>query len=193
MSAIVMNMTGVSLIGWFHTLAATLSILVGGAVILGAKGTARHRFLGRTYFAAMIAANASSFAVYHFDVARFVPFTAGPGIFGLFHWESVFTLAVLLVAFYAASRQRRAVWAYVHPIAMLTTYYMLIGGLVNELFVRVPAIRNLAMAELHGAGNPVRAPIAGMTQGAVMMIFLAMLVYFVAKVALTRRRTAIAL
>lgn len=191
MSPFLMNMTGVSIIGWLHTLAATFAILVGGALILGAKGTARHKFLGRTYFYTMIAANALSLGVYHFDIARFVPFTAGPGVFGLFHWESVFTLTFLLLGFTAASRQRRAFWAYAHPVAMLVTYYMLIGGLVNELFVRVAVIRNLALA--NHAGNPVRTPLAGEVQGAVMMIFLTLLVYFIAKVALSRRRTAIAL
>ncbi len=183
-----MNMDGVSIIGWLHSLAATLSILAGGAVLFGTKGTQRHRFLGKTYFVAMIATNVSSFGVYHFDVASFVPFRAGPGVFGLFHWEAVFTLAFLLLGFYAASRQRRALFAYLHPVSMLITYYMLIGGLVNELFVRVPALRTLSLAG--HTGNPVRTPIAGMTQGAVMMIFLAMLAWFIAKVALYRRRTA---
>lgn len=181
-----MNMTGVSIIGWLHTLAATLAILVGGVVLAGPKGTPRHRFFGRAYFYTMIAANVSSFGVYHFDIARFVPFTAGAGIFGLFHWESVFTLAFLLLAFYAASRQRRALWAYAHPVSMLVTYYMLIGGLVNELFVRVAFIREFAMRQLHGEGNPVRAPIAGMVQGAVMLAFLVLLAVFVVQVA--RRR-----
>jgi uncharacterized membrane protein len=180
-----MNMTGVSIIGWLHTLAATLAILVGAAVLFGTKGTARHRFFGRTYFYSMIAANLLSFGVYHFDIARFVPFSAGPGVFGLFHWESVFTLAFLLLGFHAASRQRRAVWAYAHPISMLITYYMLIGGLVNEVFVRVPFVRDLALAG-HG-GNPARTPLAGAAQGAAMLAFLAMLVYFIVKVALYRR------
>ena len=181
-----MIMTGVSLIGWFHSLAATLSILVGGVVLFGTKGTARHRFFGKSYFVAMIAANISSFGVYHFDIARFVPFQGGPGVFGLFHWESVFTLFFLVLGFAAASRQRRALFAYLHPVSMLITYYMLIGGLVNEVFVRVPFLRALALSG--HTGNPVRTPLAGMVQGSVMMIFLVMLVWFIAKVALYRRR-----
>jgi hypothetical protein len=146
--------------------------------------------LGRTYVYSMVATNALSMGVYHFDIARFAPFTAGPGIFGLFHWEAVFTLFFLGVGFHSASRQRRAFWAYLHPVSMLVTYYMLIGGLVNELFVRVPFIRALATAG--HPGNPVRTPIAGMMQGLVMMIFLAMLVWFAVKVALGRRGPAIA-
>jgi uncharacterized membrane protein len=182
-----MNMTGVSMVGWLHTLACTAAIAVGAYVLTGAKGTALHRRAGRWYVYTMLVANISSFGVYHFDIARFVPFTGGPGTFGLFHWESVFTLAFLLLAWFAASRQRRAVWAYLHPVSMLVTYYMLIGGLVNELFVRVAFLRALAIAQLHGADNPVRAPIAGEVQGAVMLVFVVLMFYFVAKVALHRR------
>jgi uncharacterized membrane protein len=182
-----MNMTGVSLVGWLHTLVSTAAILIGGWMLIGPKGTALHRRMGRLYVYTMLAANLSAFGVYHFDIVHFVPFQGGPGIFGLFHWEAVFTLAFLLLGWFAAMRQSRAPWAYVHPLAMLVTYYMLIGGLVNELFVRVGFIRDTAMAQLHGAGNPVRAPIAGEVQGAVTIVFLILVVYFPIKVALYRR------
>ena len=176
-----MNMDGVSIIGWLHSIVATLSILVGAVVLFGTKGTPRHRFLGKTYFVAMIAANVSSLGIYHFDIASFAPFRAGPGVFGLFHWESIFTLAFLLLGFYAASRQRRALFAYLHPVSMLITYYMLTGGLVNELFVRVPFIRALGRQA------------ATLAQTGAMMVFVALLVWSAVKVALYRRRTAIAL
>jgi uncharacterized membrane protein len=182
-----MNMIGVSMLGWLHTLACTVAIGIGAYVLAGPKGTALHRRTGRWYVYTMLVATISSFGVYHFDISRFVPFTAGAGTFGLFHWETVFTLFFLLLAWFAASRQRRAVWAYAHPVSMLVTYYMLIGGLVNELFVRVAFLRNFARAQLHGAGNPVRAPIAGEVQGVVMLVFVAMLIYFVTRVALYRR------
>ena len=182
-----MNMTGVSIFGWLHTLGATLAILIGARVIFGAKGTPRHRTFGRVYVYTMLATNILSFGVYHFDIAGFVPLRAGAGIFGLFHWESVFTLAFLLLGWFAATRQRRAVFAYLHPVSMLITYYMLIGGLVNELFVRVAFIRDVAMAHAHGARNPAQTPLAGTVQGTVMLIFIAMLVYFIVRVALNRR------
>jgi uncharacterized membrane protein len=182
-----MNMTGVSIIGWFHTLACTAAIVIGALVIFRRKGTPAHRLLGRRYVYVMLAANASAFGVYHFDIRRFVPFDAGMNRFGLFHWEAVFALFLLLLGWYAALHQRRATWAYLHPVSMLTTYYMLIGGLVNEIFVRVPFIRAIATAELHGQGNPGRAPIAGAVQGAVMLTFVAILVWFVARVAIHRR------
>lgn len=183
-----MNMTGVSIVGWVHTLAATAAIAIGAFLLFGGKGTPFHRLAGRWYVYVMIAANALSFGVYHFDIVHFMPFDAGPGRFGLFHWESVFTLFFLLLGWYAALHQRRAVWAYLHPVSMLITYYMLIGGLVNELFVRVPFIRAIATAQLHGQGNPARSPIAGEVQGAVLLAFFALLIVFTAQVALRRRK-----
>lgn len=183
-----MNMTGVSIFGWLHTLGATLAILIGALVIFGVKGTQRHRYFGRVYVYTMLATNILSFGVYHFDIASFVPLRAGAGVFGLFHWESVFTLFFLLLGWFAATRQHRAVFAYLHPVSMLVTYYMLIGGLVNELLVRVAFIRDFAMANAHGARNPAQTPLAGMIQGTVMLIFIAMLAYFIVKVALYRRR-----
>jgi uncharacterized membrane protein len=180
-------MTGVSIVGWLHSIVSTLAILIGGWMLLAPKGTPLHRRMGRLYVYTMLAVNLSAFGVYHFDIARFAPFKAGPGIFGLFHWEAVFTLFFLLLGWYAATHQRRAVWAFVHPVAMLVTYYMLIGGLVNELFVRVAFIRDYAQSQIHGAGNPTRAPVAGEVQGAVLIVFLILVVYFPIKVALHRR------
>lgn len=182
-----MNMTGVSLIGWVHTLAATAAIVIGVYLLFGRKGTPFHRLTGRWYIYTMIVANVLSFGVYHFDIVHFVPFDAGPNRFGLFHWESVFTLFFLLLGWYAALHQRRAIWAYLHPVSMLITYYMLMGGLVNELVVRVPFIRAIATAQLHGAGNPARSPLAGAMQGAVLLAFFVLLIVFITQVALHRR------
>lgn len=182
-----MNMAGVSIIGSVHTLAATVAIAIGAYLLFGRKGTPLHRYAGRWYAYTMVVANVLSFGVYHFDIVGFVPFNAGPGRFGLFHWDSVFTLFFLLLGWYAAQHQRRAIWAYLHPVSMLITFYMLIGGLVNELFVRVPFIRAIATAQLHGAGNPTRAPIAGEVQGAVLLAFFALLAVFTTQVALRRR------
>ena len=49
-----MNMTGVSIPGWIHTIACTVALMAGAYVILGAKGTPLHRQVGRIFSAAMI-------------------------------------------------------------------------------------------------------------------------------------------
>jgi uncharacterized membrane protein len=185
-----MLVSNISVIGWLHSAACTLALLVGAMNIMLTKGTPRHRRAGRLYVYAMLVANLSAFGVYHFDIAHFRPFTAGANTFGIFHWEAVFTLLVLGLGVYAAPRQNRAIWAYTHPIAMLLTYYMLIGGLINELFVRVLPLRAFAMAHAPHATNLVGSPVVGMTQAAAMMLFLAMILYFVIKTMLHRRSIA---
>jgi len=187
-----MQMTGVSLLGWVHSAACMLALLLGGALLLGPKGTARHKRLGRLYFYTMLAVNLSVFGIYHFDVVIARPPRVGPGLFGIFHWEATVTLLVLLLGFYAASRQRRAIWAYVHPFSMLFTYYMLVGGLINELFVRVHVLRAIAATQLHSGQNVAQTPVVGLSQFAAMIFFIVLLVYYMAKVALYRRRARLA-
>ncbi len=187
-----MLIANISLIGWLHTIACIVALAAGAWNIVMPKGTPIHRRIGLAYVFAMLVANISILAVYRFDVAKFRPFTAGPNTFGLFHWEAVTTLIALLLAIYAAPRQRRAVWAYTHPIAMLVTYYMLIGGLINELFVRVAPLRALVRAQMHGPAGFFATRAVGLTQFAAMIVFFVLLVYFIAKVAVARhgRRAA---
>lgn len=183
-----MLVSNMSIIGWLHSLACTLALVVGASNILLAKGTPRHRRAGRIYFYAMLAANLSAFGVYHFDIAHFRPLSAGANTFGIFHWEAVATLVLLGLGVYAAPRQSRALWAYTHPIAMMLTYYMLIGGLINELFSRVMALRGLAMAHApRGTVTVASSPIVGMIHATTMLLFLAMILYFVIKTMLYRR------
>ena len=85
------------------------------------------------------------------------------------------------------SRQRRALWAYVHPLAMLTTYYMLIGGLINEAFVRIDALRAIVRAHAHGPNAFFATPAVGLAQSGAMLLFIVLALYFVVKVALYRR------
>ncbi len=182
-----MDMHGVSFFGWLHTLTCTGAILIGAFIFFNRKGTPLHRACGRWYVALMIVANLSSFGVYHFDIKGFRPFVSGPDIFGMFHWEALFTLLVLLLAWLAATRQRYAIWAYLHPVLMLTTYYMLMGGLVNEVIVRVTAIRQAVQASAPHALNPTLTPVASVTQGIVLFIFIVLVIKFCGDVTRYRR------
>jgi uncharacterized membrane protein len=182
-----MLVSNMSIIGWLHSIACTLALVIGASNIALAKGTPLHRRAGRLYVYTMLFANLSAFGVYHFDIAHFRPFTAGANTFGVFHWEAVATLVLLGLGVYAAPRQNRAVWAYTHPIAMLLTYYMLIGGLINELFVRIAALHALAMAHAPHAINIAATPIVGMTQFAAMVLFAVLILAFVIKTAVHRR------
>jgi uncharacterized membrane protein len=181
-----MMLGNISFAGWVHSTACIAALLLGTWNLLMPKGTATHRFVGRCYFFAMVVVNLSVFAIFHFDIVRFQPFVGGPNNFGIFHWEAVVTLFFLLLGVYAAPRQSRRLWAYVHPLSMLFTYYMLIGGLINELFVRVAPLRALALAQSHGRGVG-GSPVVGLSQFAAMLIFVAALIYFTIRIALHRR------
>lgn len=182
-----MRIEHISLIGWLHSVACVAALFLGAWNLLMPKGTATHRLVGRWYVGTMLVVNLSVFGIFHFDVMPSQPPVVGPNVFGIFHWEAVATLLLLGLGVYAARRQRRAVWAYVHPVSMILTYYMLIGGLINEAFVRVTALRDFAMAHAPQAVNVARTPIVGMVQGLAMLLFIVLIFYFMVKVALYRR------
>ena len=182
-----MLIENISAIGWLHSIACVIALAAGAWNLVMPKGTAIHRLVGRAYFYTMVVVNLSVFAIYRFDIAHFRPFVAGPNTFGLFHREAVATLLVLLLGVYAAPRQQRAFWAYVHPLSMLTTYYMLIGGLINEAFVRITALRAVVRAQAHGPSDFFSTHAVGMAQGSAMLLFIVLFLYFIVKVALYRR------
>ena len=177
-----MNMEGVSLIGWVHAIACTVALLAGGWNILAAKGTGRHRFRGRLYVWSMIVAGVPAFFIYRFDLDMTHGFKPGPGVFGVFHWLAVATLFFTLSGYYASSRHNKAYWAYSHPVAMVLSYYLLLGGLVNELFARVFVLRRLG-----GFGSPA----VGLTQFAVQIATVVLLVLFALKVRRHRRTSRV--
>src|SRR5215467_12291116 len=131
-----MNMAGISGIGWLHTFASLLALVLGAFVLMRRKGTSLHKLVGKIYAGALLVAGFTALAIYHFDI-QFVPFKAGPGVFGLFHYETVATLALLFFALFTARHQRHAFSAYAHPISMLMVYYSVVAALLNELVVRV--------------------------------------------------------
>jgi len=186
-----MHVHDITLIGWFHSIGCLIALVAGAWNLAAAKGTPRHRLIGRVYIWSMIALNLSSLALYRFDIARFAPFRAGPNVFGFFHWLAIATLILVLIGCYASSRQARGAWAYIHPSAMVLSYYMLIGGGINEVFARLDPLRALARASAGAAANAANAPIIGLVQSAAMAATLLLIIYFIVKTALARRRAKI--
>ncbi len=183
-----MHVHDITLIGWLHSIGCLIALAAGAWNLATAKGTPRHRLIGRVYIWSMIALNLSSMGLYRFDIAHFAPFRAGPNVFGFFHWLAIATLVLVLIGYYASSRQERRPWAYIHPGAMALSYYMLIGGGINEVFARLDPLRALARASAGAAGNAANAPVIGLVQTAAMAGTLLLILYFTIKVALYRRR-----
>lgn len=141
-------------IGWLHTLACCYALYAGALALWRHKGGAAHRIIGTRYLYAMTLANLTALGVYRL------------GGFTVFHVMATATLASLAIAF--ASARWRAPgrhWLRIHLTAIVFSYYMLVGGLVNELFVRVPALQG-------------ERALSGIVQSLAMVAFLMLLAYF---------------
>lgn len=174
--------------GWVHAIACLVALAAGAWNLALPKGTPTHRAVGRIYVIAMLVLNASAFFIYRFDIANFSPFRAGPHVFGLFHWFAVAALVFIAVGWYAARRQDRAFWAYTHPTMMILSYYDLVGGGINEAFTRIDLLRAIFVESAKSVGPHRQPPVIGTAQALWMAFVVTLLVYFVARVALWRRR-----
>ena len=184
-----MLLTGISLLGWVHTIACIIAIITGAYILWARKGTRRHRTWGWWYVGSMVVLNISIMTIYRFDIRPGKPPQVGPYIFGIFHGMALVTFAAVALAVFAARRQKASMaWAHAHAQAMLFSYYLLIGGLINEMLVRITALRNFALALSPHAGNPANTLLAREAQTADMVIWLVLALWFAIKV--TRERAA---
>lgn len=149
-----MNLS-MSVIGFFHTLACVLALGVGGYMIVARKGTPRHRLLGDVYTGAILFASVSSLTIYTRHA------------FTMAHWFGVIAI-VLSASGFALGRWhgKGRAWKYGHIVCMLGSYYVLIGGGVNEVFLRVNALRPIF---LH------RPQVVSVTHLLVMLFFVALI------------------
>lgn len=146
-----------TLISWSHILAASLSLLFGTIVIFGKKGGRKHRKLGLYFFYAMLINNLTALFILNAFGKWFFP-----------HYLAVACLIFIIPGIYAAKRKHKY-WLQVHIISMVVSYYLLIGGAINETFLHVPTLRPYIVNN---------APIVGMTHGITQIIFVGVLTYF---------------
>jgi uncharacterized membrane protein len=156
-------MLTISMVGWIHTLTCVFAMIAGGVALFATKGSVNHKKWGRWYFYVMVITNLSALLIYT------------DGQFNIFHWMAIGTLAVLLLGWYAAPRQRTATWANTHLMCMLWSYYMLYVGLINESFLRVPVLRQYS--PFFGSDGMI----FGMLQMLVMLVFIVLWVKFLIK------------
>jgi uncharacterized membrane protein len=152
-----MNLS-MSVVGAFHTLACVIALALGAYMIVARKGTPRHRRLGDWYVGAIMFASVSSLTIYTRHA-----FTAA-------HWFAVMAI-VTAGAGFALGRWhgKGAAWKYGHIGGMILSYYVLIGGGVNEVFLRVSTLRPIFFKQ---------PQVVGETHGLVMLAFLVMIVGF---------------
>jgi uncharacterized membrane protein len=150
-----MRLNDVSFIGWIHTLACLVAMISGAMELLARKGTPAHVARGNTYFLSMVIANVTAMVIFH-DMEIFVRPGEPPAFhkgFGAVHWLAAITLAFVLIGRLSAPLRARALFAYAHPVFMILSYWILMGGAVNELFLRVDWAKHAALALSPGARN----------------------------------------
>jgi uncharacterized membrane protein len=156
-------------VGWVHLGASLLALAAGTLVLLRPKGTPVHKRRGRIYLLALLVTSVTALAIYR------------RGIFFFPHWLAIAALIVTTAGVLAAHFKRpRRIWLHVHLTCLLTSVYLLVGGGVNEVFLRVDALHRLAPT--------LNSPTVGLTHLALQIFFLALIGYFNASL-LRRSRT----
>jgi uncharacterized membrane protein len=187
-----MRLDDISLLGALHTFLCVLAMGSGTRQLLARKGTPAHAWSGNVYFLAMVAANLTILFVFHGQDLIFPPGqrpAVGYG-FGFFHWLAVFALALVLLGRFAASRQRQAFFAYAHPVCMILSYWLLMGGAVNEIFVRVDWVHRVALSVSPNAKTAAGFTLLYVAYAALDTCILAALVIAVLHVRRFRRQPA---
>jgi uncharacterized membrane protein len=149
-----------SLLGWIHTVGCLCALTTGAIILAGPKGTSRHRLFGHLYLISMLATNLTAFGIYR------------QGVFYRPHWFAVAALMTVTIGFLCVRfRRPRAYWLNAHLTCMVASYYILIGGGVNEVFLRVSVLHAMAP-------NVNSSPLVGLTHLIVMAVFVMLAGYF---------------
>jgi len=162
-----MNLS-MSVVGVFHTLACVIALAVGAYLMVMRKGTPRHRQLGDIYVGVLLFASVSSLTIYTRHA------------FTMAHWFGVIAI-VLAAAGFALGRWhgKGQAWKYGHIFCMVASYYVLVGGGVNEVFLRVNSLRPVFL---------YRYPVVAQVHGMVELAFVLLIVGFMAATAISHRR-----
>lgn len=149
-----------SLLGWLHTSLSVGALVAGAIVLLDRKGTSRHRSIGKIYVLLLSLVSVTALGIYR------------QGPFWFPHWFAVAALVTVAVGFLCAHFKRPdRIWLPGHLTSMVVSYWLLIGGGVNEAFLRVAVLRALAP-------SVQTSPVVGMTHLAAMVIFALLAIYF---------------
>jgi uncharacterized membrane protein len=163
-----------SALGWLHTLACVIALAGGLFNIVTPKGTRLHRRVGDAFTITLVIVCVSALGIYKQHRFWFP------------HWDALATMA-LLAAGWSSARYKwpKRGWIYLHLTAMLLSYYMLIGGGVNEVFLRVDVLH------LTVGTNFFANKLIAETQGLVMLTFVILIPGFViATLVASKRRRA---
>jgi uncharacterized membrane protein len=143
-------------LGWVHAIACLVALATGAAGFGTRKGSPAHILNGRLYLGSMVVLNVSALGIYRLDIFFFP------------HMLAVLTLVIIAVGWASARfHWPRTGWKHLHLSSMIASYYLLLGGGVNEAFLRVHALREIL--------NDQGPPLLGQTHAALMLLFLILL------------------
>lgn len=149
------------LLSWTHIVTAVLSLIFGTVVLFGRKGNGRHKKIGKYYFYSMLISNVTALFIYNATGSWFFP-----------HSFAIATLITLVPGFLVTRIKRYRHWQRVHIISFVLSYYMLIGGAINEAFLHIGPLRPYL-----SNGSAV----VGMTHFAAQVFFIGLLIFYLVK------------
>lgn len=147
-----------TLISWLHTLTAASALLLGGYILFAKKGTKNHLKIGQFYLLCMILTNISALFIYTAFGKWFFP-----------HTLAVITLVVLAIGIYFSRKRNYKHWIKIHLSSFIFSYYMLIGGGINEAFLRIKPLQPYFYNN---------AQIVGLTHFVAMVLFTVLILYY---------------
>lgn len=149
------------ILSWTHIISATLSLIFGAIVLIEKKGDLKHRKLGLYYFYAMLVNNLTALVILNVTGKWFFP-----------HWLAIACLIVIIPGIIAVKRKSAKHWLKIHIICLVISYYLLIGGGINEAFLHIESLRPLILNN---------DPIVGITHMIAQLVFLGLLIYYLRK------------
>ena len=163
-----------SQLGWIHSLLCVLALVAGLLNIVLPKGKQLHRRIGQIYVVSLIAVCVTSLGIYRGHKFWFP------------HWTALITLGLIAIAWCSVRfKWPKRSWIYVHQISMLLSYYMLIGGGVNEVFLRVDFLHRLAGMD---PATFLRSRILGLAHFTIMLVFIVLILAFPIATAIDKKR-----
>lgn len=148
-------------ISWIHVVSASLSLIIGPLIFFKNKGTKQHKKIGRWYFYLMLVNNITALLIYNAFGKFFFP-----------HWLAVATLIVIILGFAMTRFKSFKHWMSFHLTCMIVSYYMLIGGAINEMFLHIPSLRPLLFNNSF---------VVGVCHLFAMIFFIGLLIFYLTK------------
>ena len=155
-----MRIADIGWVGWIHTTLTLAALGIAGVMLAARKGTPRHRHNGLAFVATLATGSALSLTIYR------------RGFFYFPHAFALLALLALALGWSSAHFKRPTqLWREVHLSAMLLATWDIVGGLINETFLRVNGLHGPASNDAKGAAHMIA-----------MMAFSATIIWFVVSI-----------